>query len=170
MSQHNMTTQQPIFRTSAEAMRLKRRLLEISQGATITYAEIRDLIGFDPQGDKGRGICETARRQIQKETLAVFQCVKGVGFKHLTDEEIPDVGAAIIKHIGRKARRGAHTTTCADPSKLTPARRIQQLSLQTRFAVLANTTSTKAEKQIESAVEKAQAVLDCSAATLAMFK
>lgn len=165
-----MTTQQPIFRTSAEAVRLKRKLAEVPQGETVTYSEIRALIGVDPQSDRGRGICATAIKQTQKESLAVFQCVKGVGFKHLTDEEIPDVGSAIIRHIGRKARQGAHTTTCAEPSKLSPARRIQQLSLQTRFAVLASTTSTKAEKQIESAVEKAQAVLDCSAATLAMFK
>ena len=165
-----MTTQHPIFKTSAEAVRLKRRLLELQQGSTITYQEIRDLIGFDPQGDRGRGICETAIRQIRRESLHVWKCVRGVGYKHLSDDEIPDAGSESIQRIRREANKGAQISVCADVSKMAPERKIQHLCNQTRFAVISRTTSAAAQKKLETEVASSNRLLECAEATRAMFK
>lgn len=139
-------------------------------GESVSYQEVRNLIGFDPQSAKGRPITTAARKAVRREKQMVIACVAKTGFKRVADAEITDIGEAMIRGIHRHAKRAASITACADPEKMSRDQRIQQLKVQSQLSGVAGLTSTKASKQIEAAVTSTNKILDYNAATIAAFR
>ena len=79
-------------------------------GETIPYDKIFEACGKNPQ-TTGRGYVQTARTRLLNDDGIVFGCVREVGYKRLSDDEIVDLPEIDRKKIHRTVNRGAKKLT-----------------------------------------------------------
>lgn len=163
-------SQRPIFRASAETVRLTRRLLKCEIGDIVSYEEIEEIIGLTPITQRGRAICLSAIRRARHEAAVVFECVAKTGYKRCSDKAILDVGVAAVRRIGRAARLGKSKVACADPGVLGPDDRVRLMTQQTVLAAIAQSTDSRMVERVRIGCEQSGGVLPFKSAILQMQK
>jgi hypothetical protein len=96
---------------SADAAALVDRLLAVSVGSTVTYADMSAAIGRDVR--HCRHVAHAAFRVLRRDGV-IFAAVRGVGYRRLeTGRIIETVGRDARRSIGRKASRASKALTAA---------------------------------------------------------
>jgi hypothetical protein len=102
-----------------EVSLIAERLASISPGESVSYTELTTLAGVDVL--RHRNVLSSARRSLQRDKQVVFEAQHGYGLRRLQNEEIAQTGIARVKAIGRSARRGIKTLSCAQYDNLSSA-------------------------------------------------
>ena len=110
---------------SADGQELAKRLVEVQPGEMILYGELSDLITRNVRKE-ARSALSSARKYALRDDQAVFECVRGIGLKRLSDSEIARIGDAHLRRIHNTSRRG-----------------ITKLSAVRNFATLAQAEQTR---------------------------
>ena len=154
---------------SVDGQRLAGALRLAPFDAMISYEDLSILIGRNVQKE-GRSALSSARRQLQREAAMIFEPVKNVGMKRLTDSAIVATSQSSLRRINRTARRGAQRLGCvsnfAGLSKEEMVRHNTSMSL---LGVFFEITKVQGVKRIEAAVAVAQRTLPL-AQTLDAFR
>lgn len=85
--------------------RLEMLLSELSVGATVEYAQISKVAKRDLRNGS-RWLLQRACENTEKQLGCAFECIRGVGIRRLTSDEIPNVGLAVLRKVRMSARRG----------------------------------------------------------------
>ena len=100
-----------MFKLSIDAQLLIEHLRRVDIGATVTYAQLREVISTGVQAGRGKSALETARRKLRDDHNMVFDAVRSVGLRRLSDAETVEAGASYLGKVKRAARRGARVIT-----------------------------------------------------------
>ena len=131
-----------IGRTLAETELLIKHLETAEIGQVFTYVAMNEIAKDDVQSRNT--ILQTARRTLMKPPHnMVFGTIAGVGIKRLSDEEIPDEGAAAAKRAHNVARKGFKKLNCADVSKMTPETKVKHITTKTILGLFSGVGSRK---------------------------
>lgn len=136
-------------------------LIEVETGVVVTYPELSEVIGVDVTSTKGRGYLETARKRLCKDHNIVFDTVRSVGIKRLSDEEIAKTtGESYIKSVRSKSRKTYDKINSADYHNLSKESKINYNSTMTVLALLNHVTNKKSLKRIEDKVQQTYKEID----------
>lgn len=149
----------PIGALGLDAKALVDHLRLVKVGEVATYCDLSALLGRDCLAD-GRGALNTARKILERENQIVFDVVRGIGLRHLTDGEAIRSAGNHMRHIHRTAIRGAKRAVSAkDLVTMSSADRIQMNALASGLGAIAQVTQARQMRRLEAAVEKADGTL-----------
>ena len=145
----------PSFQASHEARLLGEVLCNVEIGEMITYEKLEEWVDRSVRNSSGRGILMTARRIAQRECDKVFEAVRGVGLKCLTDAELAALPSASIGAISRGVARTKKKVACLrDPTSLTKEE-ITNLNVgMAQVVAIEATTKRAARKALETRVKQ----------------
>lgn len=115
-------------------------------GAVITYEWLSTTISRDVSKE-ARHLLNTARRRALSKNRMVFEVVRGVGVKLVSDTEMVKLAAASRKKAGKAAKRGLKKIETVELTKLDQDQR-------TRLVAEATVLSMQAEAAKERSVKK----------------
>lgn len=122
------------------------RLRQAKPDEVIPYQVFNEIIRGDVQF-KQAWVLMQARKVVLREDRMVFECVRGVGLKRLTDSGISGIGEQSIAHIHRHSARATKKMACADYATLGNEEKIRyNAHLSVLGALRAVTTKRKIEK------------------------
>ena len=153
------------------AYKLIRSLKDKGHGSLVTYGELREAMGIDPQSHRGRGYLRTARRKALLVDEMVTTCEDNVGVRYLGPRETINHGIEEQAKVRRKVTwtlRKMATILPDKASQLKPEERLQLNVLISSLGALRLCLKPKAQNAIAAAVEKASKVLDARQ-TLQLF-
>ena len=140
------------FSVSAETTLIAQRLADVEPGRIVTYAELSALVVADVRGS-ARHSLTSARRIVQRDHRAVFESVRGVGIRRLTDTEIAtQCGRETIRAMHRKAGRGLKRIACANTDGLDREAVTRMNADASLIGVMRHVTKAGSLKRIESRV------------------
>jgi hypothetical protein len=167
-------TSGPIAQTSLEALaayKLIRALKERGYGSLVTYGELHDAMGVDPQSSRGRGYLRTARRKALLTDEMVTVCEDNVGVRYLGPRETVNHGleeqAKVKRRVNWTLRKMA-TIVPEKAAELKPAERLQFNVLLSSLGALRLCLKPKSQRLIASAVERRNALVGADE-TLRLF-
>lgn len=137
-----------------ETQLLQKRLEQVPEGETVTYADLSAVAGVNVQ-DEGRGLLRTARSNAEREIKSLFSVVFGVGLKRLSPNETASETGRATDHIRRTAKRAFARSAKADWSRMTPEAKAALNTERTLLHFAAQATTDKSRKKIENAVAAA---------------
>lgn len=141
---------------SADGQRLAQRLAHSQPGDIIPYQELSLIIHRNVQRE-GRSAMDCARKYALRDEQALFECIRGVGLKRLTDEEIVKVGPSHIKRIHSASRRGIlKLSSIRDFTKLNERDQIRHNTAMSLLGVFFEVSRVKSIRRIEAAVAVVQ--------------
>jgi hypothetical protein len=149
---------QPEFRLSSDSKALAKMLIASGPGEVVLYEDLDKAIGRDVR-EAASGALHTARHIAQREHRMVFDAVRGVGLKRLADSEIVDLADKARDHARRHASRTAKKLTCVDYDALSKDKQTKHNAALSMFSVMAELSTDKAQKRLESKVKDADAQL-----------
>lgn len=95
-----------MFLPSIERTRLQSALIErlaaLSLGETISTADIEAVTSL--KINDSRAVLYAAMRELNQTHGAIFENIRGVGYRRISQENAAEVGSAARRSIGRKAR------------------------------------------------------------------
>lgn len=118
------TEKNPQFKLSIDTQTIMSILREAQIGDVVPYHTLTEAIRKDVTKE-GRSPMDSARRVLMRDKNIVFDCIRGVGLKRLSDCEITETSATFIRQARRKADKGLKTIACADYQKLNQEQRNQ---------------------------------------------
>lgn len=147
-----MNVTKSIPEISSESLMLIKVLSAVTVGEIALYQQLSAAIGRNVQKE-ARGILATARRHMLKEQQAVFEAVRTVGLKRLTDGEIANSGGSILRSINRTTARGLiKLSSVKDFSSLTDHQKIRHNTTTSLLLVFHDISRNKGVQRIETAV------------------
>lgn len=147
-------TARPTFELSIDTKLLYERLIAAAPGETVTYAQLgkevsRTLNGGDPY-------LQSALARAFKADDAVFDNVRGVGYRRLNDTEIVKLSNRDTDLIRRRSRKAADKLTkVQDFTSLPQQQRVEHNARLSIFAAIASMTKSSSVKKIEAAATAA---------------
>ena len=120
----NQNEKNPQFKLSIDTQTLVGILEKAAVGDVVPYHTLTEAIRKDVTTE-ARGSMDSARRVLMRDKQIVFDCIRGVGLKRLSDCEITETSATFIKQARRKATKGLNTLGCADYQNLNQEQRNQ---------------------------------------------
>lgn len=132
-----------------------KHILEMKVGDELSYEALAALIdrGVKP-GQKAYSSLCSARRAAEREGI-VTEIVPNKGLRRLDDSGIVQSVEATMEHIHRAARRGGRRLTkVADYTSLPNNLKVQHNLKLSVLNVIADASSTKAEKRLLGKIEK----------------
>jgi hypothetical protein len=158
----------PVFVASAETIALRKRLITVPIGETLTYPEISRITHRNPQSKEGRGIVYSAIDYVLHEHQMVFGCVANVGYKRLNDSEITELGQAYIETMRRKAKNGSTKLATVEPASLHSDKRTLYFLAATICAATAEALTQKRLRLVGKAVGNSGSLLSYKDTILAL--
>ncbi len=155
---------------SIDAKVLFDALIDIPKGGVIGYIKLTSLISKDVQ-KQGYGYLATARTKALRENGLVFEAVRGVGLKCLTDEEnARSTGTATIRKIRRASSKAIRKLTAIDDFDGLPndAKVNHNMALSV-LGVFRHMTKPKKIEQLEQKITETKAQLPLNK-TLEIFR
>lgn len=144
------------------------RLVQMRVGETITYADIKDLIGRDGQNG-GRSVIASARRKALNEHRMVFEPVRNEGYKRLSDADIVNTAEHDMGKVHRATRRGARRIAVVDFERLPNASKVKHNTYLSMFGAINAMTTGASVKALEKKVAETHEALPL-AKTLEVFR
>lgn len=142
----------PLFEMSADARLLRQKLAKVGVGEEISYADLSKEVSRDVTGCFAA--LHSARRSLLNSDQIVFEAIRGIGLRRLSDAEIVDASERDITKVRRAAKRGAKKLlSVGDFSALSNEKQLQHT---TRLSVMTMVAHAASDKGIEK-VEKAAA-------------
>lgn len=157
-----------IQKLSIDSQLIAERMMQVEIGQLVTYEVLSEVIGQDVTGDHGRGCLATARRMLQRDSQMVFDAVRGVGLKRLSDAEIVQSGARSVRRVRSAARRGSRLlTSVGDFDSLPASDKLRHNATLSVLGAIEAISSAGSVKKVEQRVTAASPLP--IAATLAAF-
>lgn len=154
------------FQASGDAKILAHVLRGASIGDLVSYSKLTAAIARDVQTD-ARSVLETARQIVQREDKMIFDAVRGMGLKRLTDEEIVGLGDRTRDHVRRSARRVVKKMVCVDYNNLSAEKQVQHNTALSMFGLFAEIATDKSTLRLSEAVKDARSDLPIIKASMA---
>ena len=159
----------PMFQLSIDTRHIYERLIKAKIGDVVNYQELSSIIGRDIQNG-ARSNLTSARRIAERDDHYVFDAVKGVGIRRLSDEEMCDLGESVIAHIKKTSRRCVKRMVCVkDFSSLPKEAQTKHNTYVSVFSMLTEMAKPSNIKKIEHRVSEANQTLPFNK-TLEAFK
>ena len=98
---------------SIESTLLIDRLKTLEVDEVVTWDELSNLIGRDVRKEAYHNL-GTARNRLLRDERMVFECVRKVGVKRLSDDGIVVSAESGLQRIKRASRRSFRKLSCAD--------------------------------------------------------
>jgi hypothetical protein len=143
----------PIFKASADALKLHEELVLTGIGNIVTYQRLGDVIGRPVEG--ATSVLQSARRLAMRENRMLFSCIRGVGLKRLDDHEIVELAHVLVGHVRRHARRTSKKLATAQISVLKESSRNTAIAVASVLAVVADTSNERSIKMVTAAAAAA---------------
>jgi hypothetical protein len=153
---------------SVDGQRLAMAMREVPVDGVISYADLSALISRNVQRE-GRSALMSARRQLQRDERMIFDAVKNVGIKRLTDSLVVSTSQSALRHINRTSRKGMGRLVCVDYQNLTREEMVRHNTSLSLLSVFYEVTKVKSVRQIECVVAVTQKVLRLEE-TLELFR
>ncbi|MGB1012799.1 MAG: hypothetical protein ACPG4T_01600 [Nannocystaceae bacterium] len=141
------------FTLSETSRMMETALGELEVGGVVSYEALERAGGRSL--NEMRGAITTARRRLLKNEQRVFACIRGEGYKRLSDSEIVKSGQKYIDRSRRTARKCAAETMAADFDKLTDAEKVKHNAQMAMALAISELSTTKSRRRLEAAVEDA---------------
>lgn len=146
-----MNTKPSMAQLSIDTQLLIQRLDKCAVGDVVEYQELTNAVGRNIQ-TKARSNLDTARRHLRLRGKW-FGCVKNVGIKRLTDQELPGVLPDGRKRVNRMARKYMQVSACFESFDQLPDDVKQNvLGHQSIFGVILLFTRRESMKKIEKEI------------------
>lgn len=158
--------QRASFEVSADARTLSHILSSAAVGDVVSYDSMTKAVARDVRSD-ARGALESARRIVLKERSMVFDAVRGVGLKRLTDAEIVELPARARAHIRRTARKTVKALVCVQYAELTKEAQVKHNTAISMMGVIGELAAEKSTLRLQSKVEAAGVELPAAKAAIA---
>jgi len=153
---------------SDDARFLIQELKKIDIGETVGYEALAKAIGRSRE--ELSSPLQTARRALLEDDRRVFDTVRNVGLKRMSDVDIVGTSAATASRIRRAARRGAMTLAAvSDFSALSRENQMRHSAAMSMLAAVAEMSTEKGIGKIESRLAASDRELPI-AQTLDAFK
>jgi hypothetical protein len=136
-------------------------------GQTITFKALGDAISRPVEG--GTAALQSALHKALADDGMVFENVRTVGYRRLSDVEIVDASSRDVRTIRRAVKRSARKLALADPRKLTDEKRHEMHARISVMAAIGVASSTTTERAVLKAVNQQGGELPL-ALTLEAFK
>lgn len=159
----------PTFTASIDTKALIELLSAISIGTTVTYEQMQDKIGRNPQNG-GRGSVQSARKALERDGV-VFAAVKNVGLLRLDDVGVVRTAESDVSSIRRKANRGFKRVTLGvqNYTAMKPEDRMKFNATASILGMLSTSLKPQRLRRIEDRVKGESGVLPLMK-TLEAFK
>lgn len=159
----------PIPSISIESQLLIKMLEGTTEGGIVTYGAMTTELGRDVRKCAYFAI-QTARTRMLNDHGIVFETVRGIGLKRLSDVEVVDVGQSGLNRIRRACRKTLKKITAiSDFDGMPPDVRLRHNVTATLLHFMDKAGSKKNTQRIEDAVQQTQGVLPLQK-TLDAFK
>lgn len=135
-----------------ETQQILKLLLSLKDDEILTYDRIRSDVGVDVQNGH-RGLLTTAIKNAERETNRLFDTVFKIGIKRLVPGNSVGVLSKARDRSRHIARRAFKRSASVEFEKLTPAERLQLNLERTALAFVAEASTDKSVKRLQSAVE-----------------
>jgi hypothetical protein len=144
----------PNFEISTDTALLYHDLVRIPPGGEITYTALSESMGREIAG--GDPHLQTALRRALTLDGAVFDNIRGVGYRRLKDEEIVAASTRDTDGIRRKSRRAARKLSAVEDYTALPADvRIEHSAKLSLFGALLAMTKPSAIDNLRTQVATA---------------
>ena len=155
---------------SVDSGLLYERLKKTEKGETVSYSDLSGIIDRDVQKE-GRGYLDTARKMALRLNGLVFEAVRNVGIKCLTDEEnASTTGSHAFCRIRRVTSTAVKKLTALDDfDKLSNSAKIQHNTSLSMLGAMSQAIRPNKIKKIEAEVAKVNERLALNK-TIEMFK
>jgi hypothetical protein len=146
------------FERSIETTLAIKVLRDLPVGEIVTYSELAEAIGKDPQRD---GYCyvSRAREILEKELEIVFAAVPNEGIKRLNPREVinllGDRVGHLRRHSNKSVRKGTTIVPIEQQGELGNEERLQFHEKMSHLAVIAHALTPKASRKLREAVKEA---------------
>lgn len=142
----------PAAKIAAQIDAIAAVLCALSPGQTATYARLSKAAGVAVSG--GSHIVHRAIKQAERESGAVFDNVRGVGYQRLEANETPIVGQKANGRLRRTARRARQRLEGVRANDVTPATIAKLAAYRSHFGMV---ESMAREANIKAAAKVAEA-------------
>ena len=126
---------------SADVTAIKAVLESLPHGGVASYGDLSAALGRDIR--PARWLLLRARRELEKDTGALFAAVRGVGLKRLSPSDAPQVGADATARIRRHASR-AHSRLSLASNDMPDDARMRVAAYRSLFGTIAAISREKA--------------------------
>ena len=92
-----------LFEMTADTAILYKHLTAMEPGDTVSYREMSTMLGREIRGDNSH--LQSALRAASRDSGAVFDCVRNVGYRRLTDSEIVQTSAPRTARLRKRVER-----------------------------------------------------------------
>lgn len=106
-----MGRNKPAFEISEKTARVIAALDTMKPGDVIAWHSLSKIIGENAQ-EEGRHYVQQARKVMRRDKRRVYECIRGVGVKYLTQPEVGRYGVHPIRKVHRAAKVGADKLEC----------------------------------------------------------
>jgi hypothetical protein len=151
-----------IAELSIYTQEIERKLLEVEVGETITYAELSEHIGLNVQEPNARGYLYSAMRRLLNNDQIVFDCVRGVGVKRLSDEEIAKgIGSKYLKSLRAKTKKAnKKLTSIQDFENLSNEAKVSHNTALSFLGFFQHMTKNRNVRKIEDKVSERRQIMN----------
>ena len=141
----------PNFEISVETRLLYQALVKIKPGEDIAYTTLTEAVGYKVEG--GNSHLQSAINQCFRNDGIVFDNIRGVGYRRLTDSEIVDAATRDTDAIRRKSRKAAKRLASVSKFEaLPPEKRIEHNARLSLFAAITSMSKQSSVDEIKSDV------------------
>ena len=134
------------------------RLRECKKGDEIDYATLGSLIGRNVQGD-ARGLLYTARNRARARDGLVFEAIRGIGLKCLSNSETVHAASSALKHVRRYTKRASRKLITVDYDALNKEDQTEHNTHLSILGAMGLMASPRNQAKVLAAVEETHARL-----------
>lgn len=132
---------------SIESGVITARLRECKPGDTVTYEELSKLIGKSVQ--RHRGSLATARHTVERDDRMVFEPIRSVGVKCLTQSEAAMSLNTNVKRTRMAARKGVRKARAIKFEEVPQSERGAMVAKASYLALVDNAGAPAAQRRLE---------------------
>lgn len=156
----------PTFIQAIDTQLLSKRLQQAKVGELVTYEDLDGIIGRDA---RAHGL-QSALKDAQSRAGVVFQAIRNLGYRRLSDSEIIAKVSLTPKRVSRMAGRAIRTVETVKYEELDADDKFRFATSRTVLEVLKTGASARSIDRIASAVREAdQKVISAGRAALIAF-
>lgn len=147
----------PRFQASLETRLLTEMLLAARIGDTVTFADMSAKVGYEVGG--GDPHLQSAKHRAFNDKGAVFDSVRGIGYKRLNDGEIVSDATRDRERVGKAAKRAIKKLATVNYAALPEPERVKHNVEMTILNAQASLAKRKTAGLIEAKVNQSSEAL-----------
>lgn len=140
-----------IHELSADSKTLAAILNDAAVGDVVTYSTLTRAIGRDVQG-VARGCLDMARTIAQRDNKIIFDAVRNMGLRRLSDSQIVDLGDKTRDTIRRASKRTMKKLVCVDYDAMPKEKQTKHNASISMLGTMVEMAKQSSFKRLESQV------------------